>query len=145
MDRDGQSFRLGAITIDSDRIFTLEMAALLLIVGAMLTWNIRVLAFGVVTEDISLLSIITVVYCLIFALSIPGKFVKTALILLGTETACRLILKYVTASSPSVRHVASVGGTIVDQIALTIILIAILQWFKSVVHWTPSIPEGREP
>jgi hypothetical protein len=144
MDKRGRFLRLGAITIDSDRIFTVEMVILLVIVGAMLIWKIRVLAFGVVIDHVSLLSIIIVVYCFIFAFSIPGKFVKTALCLLGTETACRLILRYAHAS-PSVRHAASVGGSIVDQIALTIILIVILQWFKSVVHWTPSIPEGREP
>ena len=123
----------------------MEMAVLLVIVGAMLIWKIRVLAFGVVTDHVSLLSIITVVYCFIFAYSIPGRFVKTALVLLGTETACRLMLRYAHASL-SVRHAASVGGSIVDQIALTIILVAILQWFRSVVRRTPpSNPEGHEP
>jgi hypothetical protein len=143
MNRQGRFRRLGEITIDSDRITTLGMALLFVIVGAMLIGKIRVLAFGVVTEHVSLLSIVTVVYCFLFAFSFPGKFVKAAFILLGTETACRLALKYLHAST-SMRHAADVAASVVDQVALTIILFAIVQWFKSVIHWAPP-STARDP
>ena len=141
MDKEERSLRVGAITVNSDWIMTLEMAALFVIVGAILIWKIRGLAFGVASEHVSLLSIITVVYCFIFAFSIPGKFVKAAFVLLGTETASRLLLKYLHAPS-SVRHAAGIGGSVLDQVALTIFLVAIAQWFKSVVHRAPPSTTG---
>jgi hypothetical protein len=44
------------------------------------------------------------------------------------------------------RHIGAVAGSSARQIALAIFLVAIAQWFKSVVHWAPpSESQGGDP
>ena len=141
INRQGQSLRLGEITVESNWVLTLEMVVLFVIVGAMLIWKIRILAFGIVTGHVSALAIVNVIYYFLFAFAIRGKFVKAALIMMGMETAYRLALHYAHAPL-SLRHQADVGGYVIDQVALTIILIAIVYWFKSVVRRTSPSSTG---
>jgi len=131
-------WRSWEITVDSNWIMTICMAALLLICVGLLSWDIRNLLFDRADESFSLTSlIIGVAYSFALAYSFPANSLKLAFLLLGTEKVVRGALYYLHASM-SMQHFVAAGASIARQIAFTIILVAIIQWFKSVVRWIPS-------
>jgi hypothetical protein len=149
MNQKAASKRAWEITVDSNWIMTVGMVALLIFFGWQLIGEARDLVFGNLTEQVlfthvidKIGRVILVVYCLLFAFSFRALHVRVAFILLGTATALRFSLSYLHLS-PAVFHFAAVGGSIADQIALTIILFAIVQWFKSVVRWIPPNKSGE--
>jgi hypothetical protein len=129
------------ITINSNWIITVGMALLFPICGALLIWNIRSLLFERVDHSFSPTYLISAVYYFLFAYSFPAKSLKVAFLLLGTDMVIRVALHYLHASN-AVQHAAAVGGSLFNQIALTIILVAIVHWFRSVVHWTRLTEDG---
>jgi hypothetical protein len=127
------------ITINSNWIMTVCMAMLLLICVGLLIWDIRNLLFDRVDKSFSLISlIIGVAYSFAFAYLFPAKSLKLAFLLLGTEKVVRGALYYLHASM-TVQHLAATGASIARQIAFTIIIVAIVLWFRSVVRWNPII------
>jgi hypothetical protein len=82
------------------------------------------------------------VYCFLFAFSFQALRVRLALILLGAEAVVRLSLSYLHVS-PATLHVADIGASLADQVALAIIAFAIVQWFKSVIHWVRPTKTGE--
>ena len=134
------------ITIDSNWIMTVGMALLFAFVVILLTWSIRDLLFDRVVPDLSrTMDLVTyavgVVYSFLFAYSFPGKHVKVAFLLLGANYTAAIVLHYVRASA-SLEHSAAVIGSIGRQVAFAILLLAIAQWFKSVVRWVPPSDHG---
>ncbi len=133
------------ITIDSNWIVTIGMALLLVFCGWQLIREVRHLVNGDLVEQIILThvfdkisAVIYVVYCFLFAFSFSAKSVKLAFVLLGTDKVIRVALHYFH-SSATMQHSAAVAGSIARQIAFTIIFVAIIQWFRSVVRWvSPS-------
>ena len=131
------------ITIDSNWIMMVGMAVLLICCGWQLIREASNLVFGNLAEQVlythvidKIGRVIFVVYCLLFAFSFQALHLRVAFILLGTAAVVRFSLSYLHVS-PAALHFAAVGDSIADQIALTIILFAIVQWFKSVVRWIP--------
>jgi hypothetical protein len=137
------------ITIDSNWILTVGMAVLLVFCGWQLIREARDLVFGNLAEQASfnpviskIGTVILAVYCLLSAFSFQALHVRVAFILLGTAAVVRFSLSYLHASHAAL-YLTAVGGSIADQIALTIILFAIVQWFKSVVRWISPNKSGE--
>jgi hypothetical protein len=136
------------ITIDSNWIMTVGMAVLLVFCGWQLIREARDLVVGNLTEQVwfapidKIGTVILAAYCLLFAFSFRALHVRAAFILLGTAAAVRFSLSFLHVS-PAALHFAAIGGAIADQIALMILLFAIVQWFKSVVRWIPLNKSGE--
>ena len=136
------------ITIDSNWIETIMMAVVLVFCGWQLIREARHLAFGNLGEQVMMTQVfdkiqtaIYVVYCFLFAFSLRAKPVKLAFLLLGTDMAIRVTLHYLH-SSATMQHAAAVVGSIARQVAFTILLVAIIQWFRSVVRRVSSSNPG---
>jgi hypothetical protein len=137
------------ITIDSNWIMTIGMALLLVFCTWQLIRDARYLALGNLSEQVLFTHVIDkigivilAVYCFLFAFSFHALHVRLALILLGTEAVVRLSLSYLHVS-PATLHVANIGESIADQVALAIIAFAIVQWFRSVIHWISPSKTGE--
>ena len=135
------------ITVDSNWIVTIGMALVLVFCGWQVIRDARYLLFGDLSEEVMLTHVfdkistfIYGVYCFLFAFSFRPKSVKVAFLLLGTDMAIRVALHY-HHSSVAMQHSAAIAGCIARQVAYTVILVAIIQWFRSVVRWvSPSNP-----
>jgi len=141
----------GDILIDSDWITTIGMALLFALIVFLLGWSIRDFLFNKVDHEVlqhvrrgwldALTNPIGVVYCFLFAYSFPAKHLKIAFLLLGTKYLALIAVSYLHTGA-DVRQCASIAGAIASQIAYAIILIAIAQWFKTVVRRDrPTEPE----
>jgi hypothetical protein len=128
------------ITIDSNWIVTVGMGLLFVFCGGLLGWNIRNLLLDRVDHPVSLFYVIGSVYYFALAYSFPAKSLKVAFLLLGTNMVVRSALYYLHAST-TVQHSAWIACSIARQLAYILILLAIAQWFRSVVRWvSPSNP-----
>jgi uncharacterized membrane protein len=143
-------WRSWEITIDSNWIVTIGVVLLFAYVAFLLGWSIRDVLFDKVDYRVlqgarngwldSLPYVIGAAYSFAFAYLFPGKHLKVAFLLLGTEYTVRFAIEYLHVAA-GVHHSAAVVGSIARQVAFTIILVAIIQWFKSVVRWiSPSNP-----
>jgi hypothetical protein len=143
-------WRSWEITVDSNWIMTIGMVLLFAIIASLLGWSIRDLLFDKVDYRVlrgarngwldMLAYVLGAVYAFVFAYSFPGKHLKVAFLLLAAEYTARFAIEYLHVAA-SVHHSAAVAGSIARQFAFTIILVAIIQWFKSVVRWvSPSNP-----
>jgi|ERR1700730_9860726 hypothetical protein len=126
------------ITIDSDWITTVGTAAVLIVTGVLASSEIHQFGSGKALERGSLDTIFLALYCLVFVFSFRAKLLKVAFALIGTQAAARVILSYVHASS-GFRHNAAIGGLILNLAGLTIVIFAIVKWFRSVVHWSSQL------
>jgi len=141
-------WRSWEITVDSNWIMTISMVLLFAFLAFLLGWSIRNLLFDKVdyrtlqgARNIwfdALTCVLGAVYSFVFAYSFRGKHLKVAFVLLATEYAVRFAIEYLHVAA-DLHHSAAIAGSIARQIAFTIILVAIIQWFGSVVRWvTPS-------
>lgn len=139
------------ITIDSNWIITIGMALLFAFVALLLGWSIRNFLYDRFDNGSlqpasngwldRLIYILGAIYCFVFAYSFHAKHLKAAFLLLGTKYAALVALFYVHVSLGA-QHSIVVAGWIACQIAYTIILVAIVHWFKTVVRRAPpSHPE----
>jgi hypothetical protein len=140
--------RFGEVTVNSNWIMATGMAVVLVFCSWQFVREVRDLVFGSLAEQVSFPQLsdkigagIAVVYPFLFACAFRATHVRVAFVLLGTTAASRFLLTYVHAS-PSMLRSAAIGGSIANQIALTIIVFAIVQWFKSVVRWIPPPKPG---
>ena len=151
MNQATQTRRFGEITIDSNWIMTVGMALLFAWTAFLLGWSIRDLLFDKIGHELSqpvrsgwldtLTYVIGSVYFFLFAYSFPAKHLKVAFLLLGTKYTVLVALAYLHVAA-AVQHSVAVGESIATQIAYTIILFAIAQWFKSVVRRVPPTNPG---
>jgi hypothetical protein len=151
MNQKAGSKRVWEITIDSNWIITIGMALLFAITAFLLGWSIRDLLFGKVEYGIlhgvrrgwldTLTNPIGAIYFFLFAYSFPAKHLKVAFLLLGANYTVLVALTYLPVAA-GVQHFVAVAGSIATQIAYTIILLAIAQWFRSVVRWNTSSEPG---
>jgi hypothetical protein len=144
-------WRSWEIAVDSNWIMTIGMVLLFAFITFLLGWSIRDLLFDKVDYRVlqgarngwldTLAYVLGAVYSFVFAYSFPGKHLKVAFSLLATEYTVRFAIEYLHVAA-SVHHSAAVAGSIARQVAFTIILVAITQWFRSVVRWfSPPNPE----
>ena len=144
MSQESQTERHGDVAIDSNWVIVIGMALLFAFIVFLLGWSIRELLFDEVGHGVlqrvrsgwfdTLTYVIGAVYSLLFAYSFRGKHLKVAFLLLGTKYTVLAALVYLHVAA-GVQHSIAVGGSIATQIAYTMILFAIAQWFKSVVYW----------
>jgi hypothetical protein len=144
-------WRSWEITVDSNWIMTIGMVLLFAFIAFLLGWSIRNLLFDKVDYRVlqgarngwldTLTCVIGAAYSFMFAYSFPGKHLKVAFLLLGTEYTVRFAIEYLQVAA-GMHHSGAVAGSIARQVAFTIILVAIIQWFKSVVRWIPPSNPG---
>src|ERR1035437_2833996 len=128
------------ITIDSNWIMTVVMGLAFVTCGTLLVWTIRNLLLDRVDHPVSLYYVIGSVSYFSLAYLFLAKSLKVAFLLLGTDMVVRSALYYLHAST-TVQHSAWAAFSIARQIAYILILLAIAQWFRSVVRWvSPSNP-----
>jgi hypothetical protein len=143
-------WRSWEITVDSNWVITIGMVLLFAFIAFLLGWSIRNLLFDKVDYRVlqgarngwldTLAYVLGAAYSFVFAYSFPGKHLKVAFLLLGTEYTVRFAIEYLHVAA-GVHHSAAVAGSLACQVAYTIVLVAIIQWFKSVVRWIqPSNP-----
>ena len=139
------------ITIDSDWITAVLMAVFLLACGTLLISEITHFAWGSVVER-SLVSrdlfrnVINAMTSLCFFMAVftaLPKLFKISSLLMGVDFAGRLVLGYFHVSN-HLQHFTAIAGSALRQIALTLALVAILQWFKTVTRWVPRTDSGTE-
>jgi hypothetical protein len=136
-----QTTRRTDIVIDSNWIVTIGLALLFAFTAFLLIWSIRDLLFDKVDHQLSPILVVGVVYYFLFAYSFPSKPLKVAFSLLGVDLTARMALAYLHGSA-STQHSAAIAGSVARQIAYTIILFAIAQWFRSVVRRAPARNRG---
>jgi hypothetical protein len=152
MNQETTSKRLWEITIDSDWIMIIGMAVVLVFCGWQLIREARYLVFGNLGEEVlvthlfgKIQTVLYVAYFFLFAFSFRAKPVGLAFLLLGTDMVIRVALHYLH-SSATMQHSAAVAGSIARQVAFSMILVAIIQWFRSVVRWVslsnPGVPDS---
>ena len=129
------------ITINSDWIMTIGMALLFLVCSGLFVRTFRNFCFDKIDERVSLIFLLGTVYYFLFAYAFHAKSLKVAFLLLGTQAVVRSALYYLRAPA-NAQHVAAMAGSIAKQIAIAIILIAIADWFRSVVRWSESSTSG---
>ncbi|MBI3645025.1 MAG: hypothetical protein HY233_03545 [Acidobacteriales bacterium] len=132
----------GDILIDSDWITTIGMALGFAVCVLLLGQNIRDFLFERVDHPVSLFYYaVDAVYSFFFAYSFRAKYVRVAFLLLGTQYAVRLALAYFHVAA-GLQHPAALVGSIAKQISFIIILVAIAQWFKTVIRRDPPSDPG---
>jgi hypothetical protein len=144
-------WRSWEITIDSNWIMAIAMAVLLVACGVLLIREIGHLIMGNVVDKpplsnhflTNVSNVMVAVFFFVLAFESRAKLEKIACVLLGTDFAGRLILDYLHVST-RLQHFATTTGSVLRQIAFTILLVAILQWFKSVVRWIPPSNSGAD-
>jgi hypothetical protein len=147
-------WRSWEITIDSNRIMTIGMGLLFAFIAFLLGWSIRDLLFDKLDHEVlqrvrngwldTFTYLIGAAYSFLFAYSFPRKHLKVAFLLLGAQYLALAVVFYLHAET-NVQHSAVIAGAIASQIAYTIILVAIIQWFRSVVRWVSlSNPGGPD-
>lgn len=151
MSVESQTQRHGDVTIESSWIVIIGRALIFAFIAFLLGWGIRNLLFDGVDYRVlqgvrhawldTLTYALGAVYSFLFAYSFPAKPLKVAFLLLGAKYAARGALAYLHVAV-RVQHSVAVAGSLVTQIAYTIILVAIVQWFKSTVPWVRRSDPG---
>jgi uncharacterized membrane protein YciS (DUF1049 family) len=146
-----QTQRQGDVTIDSNWVITIGMALLFAFIAFLLGWCIRDLLFDKVDHEVlqrvrsgwldTLTYVLGAVYSFLFAYSFPAKHLKIAFLLLGANYLVLVAVSYLHAGA-EVQHSAAIAGAIASQIAYTIILFAIAQWFKTKLRRIPPSDHG---
>jgi hypothetical protein len=131
------------ITINSDRSTTAGMTVLLLTGVALTISDARHLFWGSAKGQVSMSTILVALYCLALAISLREKLFKLALALNGIQASVRVIFGYAHAS-PESRHVAAIGGLVLSLTGWLIIIVAAVNWFRSVIRRIPT-PEREDP
>jgi len=158
MARNNSWWRSWEIAIDSDWITTGLMVFLLVFCVLRLAREIHFVLQGRFSGPVHLrvsfwgiwdktFEAIAAIYFLFFAFKtpnvIPFKFptaVRFAFALSGTDLAVYTLLSCLRISE-TVAHGVGICGSVVRQGALVIYVIAIVQWFRSVLYW--SFPDSQ--
>jgi len=127
----------GNLVIDSNWIDTILMALGFVVCVFILGQDIRDFIFGRVDHAVSFFYYaVDALYSCVFAYWFRAKFVRIAFLLLGTQYTVRLALAYFHVAT-SLQHPVALVGSIAKQISFIIIIVAIAQWFKTVVRRDP--------
>ena len=118
------------------------MGFLLVLSTFVLSRSILHLLLGKVDQphQLPLIFVLPAICYFLFTYSLPPWPLKIAFLLLGIDLAASLVLAY-THVSMSAQLSAAIPRMAARQIALTIIVLAIVRWFKSFVRQTS--PAGR--
>jgi hypothetical protein len=124
----------GGILIDSDKITTIAMALGFALCVWLLCRAVRDFLFGRLDHPVSFFyCAIDAAYSFFFSYSFRARYVRFAFLLLGTQYTVRLAFAYFNLAA-GWQHSAALASSIVRQVSLIIVLVAIAQWFKNVVR-----------
>ncbi len=150
-----RSERIWEITVESNWLNTLGAVVLFIACGSLLVREIDHFIWGQFSRPVrvhlafwsiwnKVFEAIAAISCFICAFNFPNKYVKTASVLMGTNLAGFVLLSFFQLSTRTL-HVASVGGSVLRQIALAICCMALAQWLRSVVRWgrQSELPGGN--
>jgi hypothetical protein len=145
----GSSQPFGEITVDSDRSTTALAAIAFIVLGLLLANDIRQVLWGTPNQIAiagtlnRLCAAFTVFYGIFLAFTWPSRLVKVGCGLLTAELGVRFAFTYLRIS-PIARHPLVIARSEALQLSLLIFLVAIAQWFRTVVRWAPPSREERE-
>jgi hypothetical protein len=132
------------LQVKSDWITALCLLVLLVICAFLLFRDIEQLMLGQVRGAVpphrnfwgiwdEIFEAIAAMVCFFLAFGWRTISVKIALFLMGVDLAGVFLLR-LFHMSPNAEHVVAVSASVIRQISLVLICIAIAQWFRSVVH-----------
>src|SRR5579864_1898226 len=134
---------MSEIKVKSDWITRLSLLGLLVVCALLLFRDIEQLMLGQAHGPAPLhksfwgiwnlsFEAIAAIYCFLFAWRWRALSVRLALCLMGTNFTGVVLLRLFHVS-PNAEHVVAVSASVLRQISLVLICIAIAQWFRSVV------------
>jgi hypothetical protein len=141
--------RFGEITVDSDFTTTALLGVLFIVLSLMLLRDIRHILWSVPSQIAirgtlnRLSAALMLAYGLVFVFRWPNRLVRVGCALFAAHLGLSLALTYFRIS-PNVPPTLAFADAIVVQISLVAFLVAIAQWFRTVVRWTPPSPGKRE-
>lgn len=148
-----RSPRIWEVTVESDWVTMIATLLLFLICGSLLVREIRHFIWGDLSAPVPLyksfwgiwnkvFEAIAAIFCFTFGFSFPKKSARIAWTLTGIYLARSFLLSLFHLSL-SVQHIAAASRSALWQITLAISCVAIVDWFRSVVRWSPpSVVRG---
>jgi hypothetical protein len=140
-----EASQIRSTLVQDNRLATIEMGLLFLLVAVLLAWSIRNLWFGRLDMSFSSSSgsnaFFTIVGGCLFAYSFRSKLLKVAFLLLAAGSAIRIAAHYFFMAN-NLSNKAASGSAIARQIAYIMVLLALSSWFKSRTH--PSVDPAAE-
>jgi hypothetical protein len=130
------------ITIDSDRVTIAQVVLALVFCVAFIILEARHLVLNQVTRP-SLTAVLVTVCCFALAIRFRDILLKLALVLIGVQDLTRFVLAQVHAPY-AVKHLAAMGGGVLEIVGLLMIIVAIVKWFRCAIRRVP-IPKPEEP
>jgi hypothetical protein len=141
--------RFGEITVDSDLTTTALLGVLFIVLSLMLMRDIRHILWSVPSQIAirgtlnRLSAALMLAYGLVFVFRWPNRLVRIGCALFAAHLGLSLALTYFRIS-PNALPTIAFAASIVVQISLVAFLVAIAQWFRTVVRWAPPSPGERE-
>jgi hypothetical protein len=141
--------RFGEITVDSDLTTTALLGVLFIVLSLMLMRDIRHILWSVPSQIAirgtlnRLSAALMLAYGLVFVFRWPNRLVRIGCALFAAHLGLSLALTYFRIS-PNALPTIAFADSIVVQISLVAFLVAIAQWFRTVVRWAPPSPGERE-
>jgi hypothetical protein len=133
------------ITIDGDRGTITQVVLALLFCIVFIILHARHLILNQVTTGMSPTAVLVPVGCLVLAIRFRDILLRLALALIGVQELTRFILAQVHAPY-ALRHLATMGGSVLLIVGLVMVIFAIVRWLRSVIHRTPILkPEEPTP
>ena len=131
------------ITIDSDRVTIAQVVLALVFCVAFIILEARHLVLNQVTRPSP--TAVLAVCCFALAIRFRDILLKLALVLIGVQDLTRFILAQVHAPY-ALKHLAAMGGGVLNIIGLLMIVFAIAKWLLSVIRRVPLFkPEEPTP
>jgi len=143
-----QSLRRRELTVDSDWLTTLGAILALLAGVLVLIRGIYQVMWRRFAEPVPMhwsffkifaevFAVIACGYFFIFAYSLPKLSQKIAAVLMGMNLATNILVKLLPVSQ-SLRRAAMVSASLMFQVALAILLVALAKWLGSIVRLSPA-------
>ena len=141
--------RFGEITVDSDFTTTALLGVLFIVLSLMLMRDIGHILWSVPNQITirgtldRLSAALMLAYGLVFVFRWPNRLVRVGCALFAAHLGLALASTYLRIS-PTALPTLAFADSIVRQISLVAFLVAIAQWFRTVVRWAPPSPGERE-
>ncbi len=141
--------RFGEITVDSDFTTTALLGVLFIVLSLMLMRDIGHILWSVPNQIAirgtlnRLSAALMLAYGLVFVFRWPNRLVRVGCALFAAHLGLALASTYLRIS-PTALPTLAFADSIVRQISLVAFLVAIAQWFRTVVRWAPPSPGERE-
>jgi len=144
--------RPSEVTVNSDWLTTVEAVAGLIVCSLLLIGEIRHFVWGHFAQPAQVrrdffgifnevLRAIACVLAFVLAFEFRKKPLKVACFLGGLSLAAGSLLGFIHITSGTL-HAVAMATSVMRQVTLVLFLVAIAQWFKSVIRKAPTEPAG---